>query len=325
MVDTVISASAANPLTAIPPAANQPTTLLGTTLKTCRNIGRVLTGMAEAGLTGAAAGACIGAIVGICNRPEGYVGLNIPLLTGTLYGGIIASGIRLAAEVSDLFLYHYSIEYRPENDGVFPLCVRGKPIEFKRISPDSLDNKYHFSSAQKYLDISGLADLYHSQLEVKPYTEQDLPVDSKLRKYENTLIGQDKVVAKVAINRGDCVGIFGGDIESKDNIPDAEPFIVKHKDILKYSLDIGDDNVLISRNILSRVNTNIEYDAASRSYKESKQGYNTEIAWFPALTDEHKTRVIFISVMFATKPVAAGEELRCFRKYSPEFLQRLGE
>lgn len=226
--------------------------------------------------------------------------------------------------------YQHSQNYRRvydrANNGRYPLRdLDGRPMRIRSLQTraKSLTTNATFSSQliKPYIQWEGyerVAQLYEDKLEVTPFTaaHQKAPEES-------ALIGQATVVTRKPIERGEALGVYGGEL-----VPD---FIAAYRQD-PYLLDIkamapppaAAPPAFSGDNVLSRINTIFEY-AAGTPVRQAATGYNVEAARFDVDTQvgNGPQDRVSLTAFFASEDIPAGTELRWNYQYNEPTVRAL--
>lgn len=145
------------------------------------------------------------------------------------------------------------------------------------------------------------ASLYRSRIEPRRLRACDMWYPN-----EQALVGQWGVFARKAIAAHTCVGVYGG------QLMDAQDLLLVEDDryLITASVDAADAaGVSVNgESLLSLANTLMLLDSAGGFAGHPDDGYNLEVAKFPARFT-HGWRAC-VPALFATCDIAPGEELR---------------
>ena len=123
---------------------------------------------------------------------------------------------------------------------------------------------------------------------------------------EHALVGQWGLFARTALRAGTCIGVYGG------QLLDAQDLLLLDDDRYLITASVEtDDAARVSINgetLLSLANTLMVLDAQGRFAAHPDEGYNLEVAKFPA-SFTHAWQAC-VPALFATRDIAPGEELR---------------
>jgi hypothetical protein len=163
-----------------------------------------------------------------------------------------------------------------------------------------------------------VARLYEDKLERTVFTaaHQKFPEES-------ALIGQATVITRKPIQRGEALGVYGGELVPHD-------VAVYRRD--PYLLDINAPSSggatkppeFSGDNILSRINTIFEYEAG-KPVRQAAAGYNVEVAKFRVKTQigNEPLEKALLSGFFASEDIPAGTELRWNYQYDEDAINDL--
>lgn len=236
---------------------------------------------------------------------------------------------------------NYLRHYDRSNNGRYPIRdLRGQPMRIKRIQASSEITasgvRYNKDVVLPYFQWQGyekVASLYDEKIEVVTFT-----AEHQLFPEESSLIGQNAVITKRTIKKGEILGIYGGELLPKMMaVIRQDPYLIdieahyppKAGDALQPAL-ISTGVLLSGDNVLSRINTIFEYEAG-KPIKQASTGYNTEVANFDVdVIDNNVTnpeqpalKRLQLTTVFATQDISAGTELRWNYGYSEEMIKDL--
>ena len=226
--------------------------------------------------------------------------------------------------------------YQRANNGKYPLRdeldrpIRIKSLNSKSAATDS-GKLYSSTDVKPYIKFEGYEDVakrYEEKLQLRQFTEADVKIPG-----ERALVGQSMVVANRRIAKGECLGVYGGNVlPEKYRSTTRDTFYTRIGGELKWRQGQlqPTDVVLDGNNIISRINTNIEYNDAGKAIRQAPGGYNVEIAEFKIYVDKPSTiegnppvREIYdLQALFATQDIPTGIELRLNYHYSEDIIQR---
>ena len=175
-----------------------------------------------------------------------------------------------------------------------------------------------------------VASLYDEKIEVVTFT-----AEHQLFPEESSLIGQNAVITKRTIKKGEILGIYGGELIPKMMAAIwQDPYLIdieahyppKASDALQPTL-ISTGVLLSGDNVLSRINTIFEYEAG-KPIKQASTGYNTEVANFDVDVidnnpEQPALKRLQLTTVFATQDISAGTELRWNYGYDEEMIKEL--
>ncbi|MGD7412550.1 type III effector protein, partial [Ralstonia pseudosolanacearum] len=158
----------------------------------------------------------------------------------------------------------------------------------------------------------GLGALYLGRLHCRTMMAADLR-DPR----ESALVGERGVFAARRIERGECLGIYGGRLMT----PATYYTCLDDAFVLSTTAE-GIESAVDGENILAMANTVFAYEG-EHAVSQAADGYNMEAAVFQATT--RCGRRFAIRAFFATEAVPAGDELRWNYRYAPALIrQRFG-
>jgi hypothetical protein len=234
----------------------------------------------------------------------------------------------MRAETPYSFLSNRRGHYNRANNGKYPLRdTAGMPIRIKR-----MQNKVRLKSGEwyssepikpyiKFGEYEKVAQLYEEKLQWRLFTEADVKVPG-----ERSLIDQSMVVANRRLAKGEAIGVYGGVITPKR-------FVRRHEQTfatlagMRFQYGPGhlipDPLVVLGDNILSRINSNFEYDATGRPVRQAASGYNVEFVSFSIeaqqlMGKDLVTKEFILNGIIASEDIPAGTELRLDYGYSEQ-------
>ena len=221
--------------------------------------------------------------------------------------------------------------YNRANNGRYPLRDElGRPIRIKKMNTKSdiatSGTSYSSGTVKPYIKFGGyeeVAGLYEEKLQLRTFNEADVKVPG-----EKALIGQSMVVANRRIAKGEVIGVYGGTVMSADRIArEGDTFAMVTGFEWDFLKSTTKEISMVGDNIISRMNTNFEYDISGKPVRQASHGYNVEPATFDvdadkvlgASADGRVTRKPYsINAFFATEDIPAGTELRWNYGYSED-------
>jgi hypothetical protein len=236
-------------------------------------------------------------------------------------------------EVRYSFRANRLASYDRTNNGKYPLRdPQGRPVRIRKLETlVTLDTgeRYRSEPIKPYIKFEGYEDvarLYEEKLELRTFTSADVKVPG-----EKALIGQLMVVANKRITRGEALGLYGGTISRTGLLrPEEQTYTMLAGTYLHYGPGrfIEEPLVVIGDNIVSRINSNFEYDAADKPVGQAAEGYNVKIIGFKVEADlqigtRFERRRYILSALFAADDIPAGTELRCKYNYSEQDMKLL--
>ncbi|MBV4486453.1 hypothetical protein HU727_012705 [Pseudomonas sp. SWRI153] len=236
------------------------------------------------------------------------------------------SAMRSEARYS--FLANQLGTYNRANNGKYPLRdTAGRPIRIRKLQTRMrFENGDVYTSEQikPYIKFEGYEDvarLYEEKLQWRVFTEADVKVPG-----ERALIGQSMVVANRRIAKGEALGVYGGAITPTRFVqPHEQTFAMLAGVRLQYGPGefIPDPLAILGDTIMSRINSNFEYDATGKPVRQAKEGYNIELVPFDVEAQQWigkhlVTKDFILNAVFATRDIAAGTELRLDYNYSEQ-------
>lgn len=219
--------------------------------------------------------------------------------------------------------YQHSQNYRRiydrANNGRYPLRdVDGSPLRVTIIhgdgQPQVSSTPYNKDLLTPYLSWEGyekVAQLYEDKLEVRPFTALDMRYVQ-----ESSLIDQATVVTRRSLKKGECLGIYGGELiprpvahfRNDPYLMDICPTVAQ----ATTSTRISNREVLLSGdNILSRINTLFEYEG-NLPARQARSGYNTELVFFDVTVQKgsQAPERLRLTALALLEDLVAGTELR---------------
>lgn len=226
------------------------------------------------------------------------------------------------------FLTNQLGTYNRANNGKYPLRdTAGRPIRIRKLqSKVRFENGDQYTSEQikPYIKFEGheqVALLYEEKLQLRTFTEADAKVPG-----EKSLIGQSMVVANRRIAKGEAIGVYGGAITPARLVrPNEQTFTMLAGMRLKPGPGVllPDPLAILGDTIISRINSNFEYDNAGKPIRQAPDGYNVETVPFDVeaqqwLGKQLVTKNFILNAIFATQDIPAGTELRLDYNYSEQ-------
>ncbi|WP_426204455.1 hypothetical protein [Pseudomonas sp. TWP3-1] len=223
--------------------------------------------------------------------------------------------------------------YNRANNGKYPLRdTFGRPVRIRKLETIvtlTTGEKYTSGPIKPYIKFEGFEDvarLYEEKLELRTFTEADVKVPG-----ERGLIGQSMVVANRRINKGEALGLYGGTLSPVRLVRRQEQtFTMLAGSYVHYGPGnlIEEPVVIIGDNIISRLNSNFEYDASGKPIRQSPDGYNVQTVGFKVeadmlIGDRLVNRPYMLNALFATEDIPAGTELRWNYNYSDKEMKMI--
>lgn len=225
--------------------------------------------------------------------------------------------------------------YNRANNGKYPLRdYQGRPIRIRKLQKSvelASGVKYTSDQIKPFIKFEGYEEVgarYEEKLQRRSFTAQDMKVPE-----EKSLIGQNMVVANRLIAKGEIVGVYGGTVLPSGFFgPSGQTYtmLVSPPPALG-GFELGEPRVHLSGdNILSRINTNFEYDANGQPVRQAAGGYNVEGVAFPIEADmllgvgpgaTTKRKNFILTAVFATENIPAGVELRIDYQYTEAMIK----
>jgi len=234
----------------------------------------------------------------------------------------------MRSETRYSFLANQLGTYNRANNGKYPLRdTAGRPIRISKLQTKvRFENGDLYTSEQikPYIKFEGFEDvarLYEEKLQWRVFTEADVKVPG-----ERALVGQSMVVANRRIAKGEALGVYGGAITPARFVqPHEQTFTMLAGMRLKYGAGefIPDPLAILGDNIMSRINSNFEYDATGKPVRQAKEGYNVELVPFDVeaqqwIGKQLVTKDFILNAVFASQEIPAGTELRLDYNYSEQ-------
>lgn len=223
--------------------------------------------------------------------------------------------------------------YDRANNGKYPLRdTFGRPVRIRKLetlATLTTGERFRSGPIKPYIQFEGyenVARLYEENLELRIFTEADVKVPG-----EKALIGQNMVVANRRIAKGEALGLYGGTLSPLRLIRrEEQTFTMLAGVYLRYGPGkfIEEPVVVIGDNIISRINTNFEYDASGKPVRQSPDGYNVQTVGFKVeadilIGDRLVNRPYVLNAMFASQDIPAGTELRWNYSYSDKEIKMI--
>lgn len=207
-------------------------------------------------------------------------------------------------------------QFDPAANGKFPIRdVAGNALGVRTIAAHDETGAYSFDLIAPFLD-RGASAAQRAALYAGLECREFLAADMK-SPHESALIGERMVCARGAIEKGACLGVYGGvlvrDVALNYLRDETYLFGVSMPSARHRAVIDGD-------NILSRINTTFDYTSEGKPCRHAAEGYNVVSAAFRAELDDG-TRVM-IPVFFAHRAIAPGEELRLDYGYDQPTISR---
>ena len=234
----------------------------------------------------------------------------------------------MRSETRYSFLANQLGTYNRANNGKYPLRdTAGRPIRIRKLETKVrlADGELYTSEQIKpYIKFEGYEDvamLYEQKLQWRLFTADDVKVPG-----EKALIGQSMVVANRRIAEGEAVGVYGGVITPARFVqPHEQTFSMLAGVRLQYGPGqmLSDPLAILGDNIISRINSNFEYDATGKPVRQAPDGYNVVTVPFDIEAQQWVgkqlvTKDFIINVVFASQDIPAGTELRLDYNYTEQ-------
>jgi hypothetical protein len=226
--------------------------------------------------------------------------------------------------------------YRRVNTFKYPIRNQwDSPLYVKTIVPEGMGNSktpYSSDAVLPYIDNNLTPDkakALYDKVYYRSFTKHDVKKPG-----EEAMIGQGTVVANEAIRKGEIVGIYAGRVIPVNGLKPDDPFLMKigfsrqDDEMFKFHELPREPIVISGDNVMSRINSNFDYDANGRPIRQSEDGYNVETAMFRVKLGRDKDpnsggSTGFINAIFATEDIPAGKELRLNYGYKKEAFDKL--
>ncbi|MFG6204589.1 SET domain-containing protein [Pseudomonas retamae] len=234
----------------------------------------------------------------------------------------------MRSETRYSFLGNQLGTYNRANNGKYPLRdIAGRPIRIRKLETKvrlAEGELYTSEQIKPYIKFEGHEDvamLYEQKLQWRVFTETDVKVPG-----EKALIGQSMVVANRRIAKGEAIGVYGGVIMPARFVrPYEQTFSMLAGVRLQYGPGqmLPDPLAILGDNIISRINSNFEYNEAGRPIRQAPGGYNVETVPFDIeaqqwVGDKQVSRDFILNAVFASQDIPAGTELRLDYNYSEQ-------
>ncbi|MFL9989528.1 hypothetical protein [Paraburkholderia sediminicola] len=136
-------------------------------------------------------------------------------------------------------------------------------------------------------------------------------IEQVSRPEESALVGQNGVFATGPVQKGSCLGVYGGMLVGP-SVGSAKPTCAR----AHVGLDKQDSRFVDGDNILSRINTSFLYDANGKPYAEDPAACNAlPCIYTMALSDG---TLINLPVYFSACDIPADAELRVSYGLTPD-------
>lgn len=242
--------------------------------------------------------------------------------------------LHMRSEKSYLYSQNYRRIYVRANNGRYPIRdTDGLPMRIRRIqnrgtSPTS-GRTFSKDLVLPYIKWEGyekVASLYDDKLEVVPFTaaHQKFPE-------ENILIGQLTVVNKRPLGKGEIIGVYGGELlpvgvagyRQDPYLIDITPIEQPSSSHAASPPPIRSDVVLSGDNVLSRMNTIVDYEEGVPA-RQAAAGYNVEAAFFNVYVQKgsQPQESMKLTAFFASEDIPANTDLRWNYQYEDEGIRR---
>lgn len=210
--------------------------------------------------------------------------------------------------------------YNRANNAKYPFRdLQGRPVRIRSLERQvKLESGTTYTSApiKPYIEFEGyerVGALYEEKLQWRRFTADDVKVPG-----ESALIGQSMVVANRRIAKGEIVGVYGGVIIPGSMSVNAQStFGMVAGFVPQTGISILEPKPIfvIGDTIISRINTNFEYDPEGKPVRQAPGGYNVEAAGFNVEAEHATSRpgvrtAYILNAVFATEDIPAGVELR---------------
>ncbi|MBA1377547.1 dermonecrotic toxin domain-containing protein [Pseudomonas brassicacearum] len=243
--------------------------------------------------------------------------------------------LHMRAEKSYQYSQNYRRIYLRANNGRYPIRdTDGLPMRIRRIQNLGISPISHRTFSKdlvlpyiKWEGYEQVASLYEEKLEVVPFTaaHQKFPE-------ENVLIGQLAVVNKRPLGKGEIIGVYGGELlpvgvagrRQDPYLIDITPIELPSSTNAASPPPVRSDVVLSGDNILSRMNTIVEYEEGAPA-RQAAAGYNVEAAYFNVDVQKgsQPQECMKLTAFFTTEDIPANTELRWNYQYDDEAVKVL--
>lgn len=211
--------------------------------------------------------------------------------------------------------------YDMGNNAKYPIRdLEDNPLRIKWIAPQDANGEgYSMDALRHFIDHTlpqGQRAALYGGLNCVPFTR-----DHMKHEREETMLGQNTVLALRGFDIGECLGVYGGTfIPSEDSTKTSSivdfsyMLATSQKDFKKQTSMDGD-------NIISKINTIFEYDILSSSPNaQSRGGGNVRFVPFQMeLNDGSRAQ---LGAAFVTEPIVPGDELRMNYNYNVQSVKK---
>lgn len=226
--------------------------------------------------------------------------------------------------------------YDRANNGRYPIRdTDGQPMRIKRIqslgrSATVAGRTFSKEAVLPYIQWEGyekVAHLYEDKLEVVPFTaaHQKFPEEA-------VLIGQSAVVNKRPLEKGEVIGVYGGELvpnyiaanRQDPYLIGIAPIDLPHSSSTATLIPVATHLEFSGDNILSRMNTTFEY-AEGSPVRQAAAGYNVEAAFFNVHTQKGSKpwKSMKLTAFFANEYIPQNTELRWNYQYDETMIKAL--
>ncbi|WP_442783031.1 hypothetical protein [Collimonas fungivorans] len=217
---------------------------------------------------------------------------------------------------------HCAIErlpYSPELDGRYPFRdAESRPVMIRKIwQSKATASGQIYSPEAVWPSIDPLTTAqarmarYHSMIQCRLVESSDLQ-DPR----ESSLVGERGVFAIRPLQKGECVGVYGGRLMTP-----AMYFMLRSDSFAISSICGNAVSFLDGENILAMMNTSLEYDESGHCIRQSPDAYNVEPVAFDVESDIGGK--FSIRAFFSTRDIPAGAELRWNYRYSDDMVRQV--
>lgn len=221
-----------------------------------------------------------------------------------------------------------------DNAGRFPFRFKGEPLllkgfNVKRINCDAIAPRNAFDQVRPFIDPATSDEdrrqLYARNVRIETFKESDVSMQGNRKMAEKRLVGQEKLVAARDIAKGTCIGIYGGDIYTKE---EYQKFDGEKQANLLVIDDVSDKIAVDGNNPMAKMNTIFELNAAGNNLIQAEDGYNvSKFIGVAHLKNDSPLRSKMIEFDFlyfmTSRDIKSGEELRWNYDYSSKTINNM--
>ncbi len=227
--------------------------------------------------------------------------------------------------------------YNRANNGKYPLRdYQGRPIRIRKLERKVvLESGVQYTSehVKPYIQFEGfesVGKLYEEKLQLRTFTADDIKTPG-----EQALVGQSMVVANRRLVKGEVVGVYGGTVLPAGLVgPEGQVYSmgVGFRKTLSAGKITKEPIFLSGDTIISRINTNFEFDPSGKPLRQASGGYNVDGVGFNIEADmmvgigpqaSVSRKDLVLTVVFAAEDIAAGTELRLNYNYTEGMVRTL--